>query len=45
MTPKMPYERAIRLVAGISVGLAGVLALFVLSTWVSGNWMLGTLGP
>ena len=31
--------------AVVCAGAAGALAVFVLLTWLSGNWILGTLGP
>ena len=44
MTPNVPFERAIRLGSGICVGVAGVLAFLVQLSWITGQWMLGTLG-
>ncbi len=38
------FERVIRLASGICVGASGATAFFVLLTWITGKWTLGTLG-
>ena len=45
MTPNVPSYRAGRFVTGICTGAAGTVAVFVLWTWLTENWMLGALGP
>ena len=39
------FQRQVRLYAVVCAGAAGALAVFVLLTWLTGNWRLGTLGP
>ena len=44
MTASGPYGLAIRRASGLCAGAAGATAFLVLLTWITGRWMLGTLG-
>ncbi len=44
VTPDGTTDRHVRFAAMACAGAAGALAVFVLATWLTGHWRLGTLG-
>jgi PAS domain S-box-containing protein len=43
MKPNVSFERAIRVVSGICVGAAGLIAFLMLLAWITGQWTPGVL--